>query len=483
MNTKSKFNPHTAFLQPKLLGGSPRSRCILAAAALFFAIVAPAFAQTVFTSGDLVVSTYGAGGGFIDGVPTPISLEEFTTSGALVTTLTLPTADSGSNLGMVGEYGSSSEANLQLSGDGHSLLISGYQATAAYANIGGPAQGGYSDANGTALAQSVSTDVPRVVAIIGANGVVNSTTQVNNLYSTNNPRSVWSANGTTLYTSGQGGGSTDQGVFTFPAGTNMVANPTGPAPVPISSNTGLSTRIVSAYNGNMYYSVDVKNVATGIYEYTGIPTSAASATQILPASGLSGNSANVAVNYSPDGFYFANATTLYVADTGAPKNKALGNGGIQKWTFNGSTWVLDYTLTPSNFVLNFNDSKKSAATDGEVGFESITGQVVGGMVQLYAVSYTIGDADKNGLYSVSDLLVATTNPGDTFTEIASAPGIGSVSDNTTAGGAVFKSVSFAPSAVPEPGAFALIFGTFSSLLVMFFRRRRKKTLPTTAGDI
>src|ERR1700722_12183076 len=97
---------------------------------------APAFAQTFFTEGDLVVSTYGVGGGFIDGVPTPISLVEFTTGGTEVMTDTLPTRDSGNNFGIVGEYGSSSEANLQLSANDQSLLIAGYQADASYAGIG-----------------------------------------------------------------------------------------------------------------------------------------------------------------------------------------------------------------------------------------------------------------------------------------------------------------------------------------------------------
>ena len=469
-----KNTPFRLSLKPSL---GPLARLIFTTLAAGFA-VSGAFGQALFAPGDLVVATYNAAGNVTDGQPTPISLEEFTPNGTFVKTFTLPTTDSGGNLGIVGEYGSSSEANLQLSADGHSLLIAGYQATASYGNVGGPVQGGYSNANGTALAQATSANVPRVVAVVSATGVVNTTTQVNSIYSANNPRSVWSANGTSLYLSGQGSGSNDQGVFVVAAGTNQVTG--GPAPTPISSNTGLSTRIVSAYNGNLYYSTDVKNVATGIYEYAGIPTSTATATAILPANnGLSGASV---VDYSPDGFFFANATTLYVADTGAPKNKALGDGGIQKWSYNGTAWGLDYTLVPANFVQNYND-KTSGLTDGEVGFESLTGKIVNGTVQLYGVSYTIGDADQDALYSVSDPLSAVTNPGDSFTELATAAGLGNLSTATAIGGPVFKSVTFAPqvASVPEPGTWALILGAGALAWAGWKRRLSPATSSQSCG--
>ncbi len=182
--------------------------------AFTLAFALPARAQS-FTPGDLVVSAYAVGGDLLDGQASPISLLEFTPNGTLVNTYTLPTTDSGSNFGIVGEYGSSSEANLQLSGDGHSLIIAGYQADAARAGIGGNASLAYSNENGTALAQSFSISngsnalVPRVVAQIYANGTVDTSTQFINIYDQNNPRSVWTQNGTTYYVSGQGNGTTD----------------------------------------------------------------------------------------------------------------------------------------------------------------------------------------------------------------------------------------------------------------------------------
>ena len=53
------------------------------------------------------------------------------------------------------------------------------------------------------------------------------------------------------------------------------------------------------------------------------------------------------VDLSPEHFFFANATTLYVADGGQPKEGTIGDGGLQKWILNTTTgvWQLAYTLS------------------------------------------------------------------------------------------------------------------------------------------
>jgi hypothetical protein len=436
----------------------------------FLAAVAIASGQAL-TPGDLVVSTYGntgttiantaiAGGVYNDGNPTPISLEEFTTSGSFVLTDTLPVTGTGSEVGIVGEYGSSSEGNIQLTGNDAYLTIGGYDAAPSFAGTGGPV-GGYSNANGTALAQSTDTAIPRVVAEVGANGTANITTVLNDLYNTNNPRGVYSPDGTTLYISGQGDKSTaDQGTFLTTLGTNTVNNPAS-APTPIY--TANDTRFVTAEGGNLYLSMDKSNIA-GIFMYSGMPGSiAAVPTQIIPGSnGLTGSNL---VNYSPEGFYFANATTMYIADTGVPKAGGTGDGGIQKWILTGSTWTLAYTLTSSTFV---SPILASGATSGETGFEAVTGQTLtGGQVQLFAVSYTAGDDNPDGLYEITDTLSATSESGETFDELAA-----SASDD------VFKGVSFTPSAsaIPEPSTYAVLGGLLMLGLALVCRRRTRPAL-------
>ena len=406
----------------------------------------------LFTPGDLVVSAYGSTVATLaDGAPTAISLLEYApTGGTPLLADTLPTADGvngSANLGVVGEYGSSSEGNIQLSGNGQYLTIGGYSATQAAAGI----QASTNTANGTtfpvgtpyststvALGQSTDTDVSRVAVLIDANGNVNSSTAFNDLYNTNNPRAVYSATGASIYISGQGDKSTsDQGIFYAPTGTNTTTSSNKPTGV----YNAYDTRYVTGSNGNLYYSLDKKGSPTGIFQISGLPTGAATGTQITAANnGLTGTAK---VNYSPEGFFFANANTLYVADTGVPKAGGTGDGGIQKWTLTGSTWSLAYTLTDPAFV---SPTAAATATSGETGFEAITGEISAGAVHLFAVSYTAGDDNPNGLYEITDSLSATTGTGETFTELESAAGNG---------GEVFKGVSFAPNAVPEPSTWAL----------------------------
>jgi hypothetical protein len=428
---------------------------------------------TLFTPGDLIVTAYSNSSLSLNqGVSSPISLIEYsTTGGAPILTDTLPTADGvggSTNLGVVGQYGSSSEGNIQLSGDGQYLTLAGYSATAAAAGI----QESTNDANNTnfpagtpyakatvSLAQSTDTDVPRVAILVDRNGNVNSSTELNTVYSTNNPRAVYSANGSTIYISGQGDGNTsDQGIFFSPTGLNTV---TSPASSPTGIFNSQQTRFVTAFSGNLYYSIDTSSGSnTGIWKFTGQPTSKSTPTQILP--GNNGKSGSNKVFYSPEGFFFANANTLYVADTGDPKAGNLGDGGIQKWTLTASTWTLQYTLTPtgSDWIPAGNPQ---GANVGESGFEGITGQVVGSgagaTVQLFAVSYTLGDDNPNGLYAITDTLSATSGTGESFTELEAAPGDGSTT---------LKGVSFAP--IPEPTGLGLL-GAGS---LLFIRRRRAR---------
>ncbi|HEX2816056.1 MAG TPA: PEP-CTERM sorting domain-containing protein, partial [Phenylobacterium sp.] len=157
------------------------------------------------------------------------------------------------------------------------------------------------------------------------------------------------------------------------------------------------------------------------------------------------------------------ATTLYVADSGAPKNDStvnsgtsIGDGGLQKWSLVGHTWTLDYTLAAGlNLVAN-------TAASGTTGLLSLTGELINGEVELFATNYTIGDTDQTYLYGITDLLSATTRPvTEQFTQLAVAP-----TDTT------FKGVAFAPAPIPEPQAYALMIAGFGVLGGLARRRRR-----------
>ena len=479
---------------------SPVMLAVLAAAG------APAMADgtTFFIPGNLVVSVEGNGvmgatsGSYTDNQAAPLSLFQFqlsgTSSASYVNSLVLPQTSSGSNFVVSGEYGSSSEGSLQLSGNGQYLTIAGYGVNAAAFNAN---PGAYSpNSSNTALGQSGSmtgqsyTAVPRVVALIDSNGSVNSSTALYNVFNANNPRSVYSADGTSVYVSGQGtSGDATGGVFYSAVGAATTA-PTSITGADAGSGASQDTRFVTAYNGQLYVSVDSKSGATnrsfiGSLGSSGtLPTSVANGANgpaqltgfgatngLYTITSTNGNTLNAAgqkINLSPANYLFANATTLYVADTGAPKNSkgntsSVGDGGLQKWSLVNGSWTLDYTLSVG---LNLVANGSAAGTTGLLG---LTGQqvMVNGVAEeeLFATNYTVGDTDATYLYGITDVLGATTaQGGEQFTQLAAAP-----ADSN------FKGVSFAPTtlaaAVPEPAPFALFAAGLVGVGVIVRRKR------------
>ena len=461
---------------------------------------APAFAgNTFFDLGDLIVTVEGNGvaggtGSYTDNQASPFTLFQYsingTSSASYVNSLVLPQIASNGNFAVSAEYGSSSEGGIQLSGNGQYLTVMGYGVNAAAFNANPFAYG-----NNAALAQSNSLTgqstaaVPRVVVTIDASGNVNSSTALYNVFNGNNPRSVYSSTGNTFYVSGQGSsGDKTGGVFYTTLGSHSATAITG---LDTSAGTASQdTRSVQIYNGQLYVSTDTKggsnnardfvgtlgtagspptslaNNGKGPTQLTGFGTAAANGKVTITAATTNGiNSANQQINLSPESFYFANASTLYVADSGSPKNNsgstALGDGGLQKWVnskADGSgTWSLAYTLAAG---LNL---KANTATSGTTGLLGLTGKVVNGQVELFATNYTVGDTDKTYLFGITDTLSATTKAnGESFSLLATAP-----SDSN------FKGVSFAPvSAVPEPSTYAML---GLGLISLFLFKRKQSS--------
>ena len=456
-----------------------------------------------FTPGDLVVSVEGNGGNtgsYTDNEAAPLTLYEFSTTLANqspIVSLTLPQSQSGANYAVSGEYGSSSEGTLELSGNGQYLVIAGYGVNAKAFNAD-PAK--YSSTGNPALAQSGSltgqsyTPVPRVIAEININGQVNSTTALYNVFDQNNPRSVATIDGRTFYISGQGNyPDTTSGVFYATRGSHTATSITGnDACSPVTPCTSSQdTRTVEIYNDTLYVSTDSKKGSVnrdfigtlGSPPATSLYNSGAGPTQ-LPGFGNNGGTGKVTItsgahsngnglnagkqiNLSPSNFFFADADTLYVADTGSPKNSSatssIGDGGLQKWSLVDGTWQLDYTLSAGlNLVLN-------TASAGTTGLYGLTGEdvTIGGKseVELFATNSTITDTGQTYLYEITDVLADVANPGtEDFTVLATAPADSS-----------FKGVSFAPTsygAAPEPSTWAMMLIGFMGLAYGGYRRAK-----------
>jgi hypothetical protein len=168
----------------------------------------------------------------------------------------------------------------------------------------------------------------------------------------------------------------------------------------------------------------------------------------------------------PFGIWFANATTLYVADGGNGTTgktvatfynpaAAQTTAGLQKWILVSGTWKLAYTLTAGlnlgvPYTVPGYPTENNSGTGGTGfpwapatdGLRNITGILNdNGTATIYAITSTIsgnGDqgADPNKLVAITDTVSATgpTPPsGESF-----------ITFRTAGYGEVLRGVSFTP---------------------------------------
>ena len=135
-------------------------------------------------------------------------------------------------------------------------------------------------------------------------------------------------------------------------------------------------------------------------------------------------------DYTPFALFFANPTTLYVADEGTGNAlDASQHAGLEKWSLVNGVWQLDYVLKKG--LIGALDSNLFGP-DGQypdvttIGLRNLSGVVKGNTVTLWATTSTSsasGDngADPNKVVQITDQVAATTLTGsvaqETFTTV------------------------------------------------------------------
>jgi hypothetical protein len=448
------------------------------------------------------------------GVTSPIIIQQLTQSGAADPITGASPYVSGDDFDVptsvaVTSFSSKSELGLNLSTDGSAITFMGYDtaANAIGADGGSPInQLDISNSNTPYdTGNAYSTATYREVVQLNANGTLNDTTT--NAYSTNNGRAAILANGV-YYTVGNGGSLNLTGAEIVTPGVNATPTSAGTTVLGAFNSDGdskgkdnnfraetISNNVLYVDKGSGSKGIDtVYQVGAGSPTANNnvLPTGTSNTISILP--GMPGSSLATSQfvlsnsnAFTPFGI-FVTGTTMYVADEGlaAPNpgtdvfsggadsiaNQAANDAfaGLTKWTYNGSIWNYDYTLSlglnlgQQYAVAGYTLGESGTLDPATVGLRALAGEVnSNGTVTLFATTATLSDlgdvgGDANKLVSITDTLGDTTASevtGESFDTL-----------ETASAGEVLRGVSFAPTttAVPEPATWGMALGGFAFLI-------------------
>ena len=368
--------------------------------------------------------------------------------------------------GITTSFSSKSEGALMLSVDGAHLTYMGYAGPVSAEGVSN------SYTTGANLAGNTAPLFDRAVALIDSEGAYTVQNETN-AYSGDNPRAVISVDGSQFYMAGNadstiaadgtGPGTTIGARYGTPgSGTSIELGVYVAADRPDESAKkhvkDSNFRGVNISGGNLYVSKGSGgNGDDGIFQVgTGLPTTTGNTITKILGDPATDPTTGASSPLTPFGFWFANATTLYVADEGNPNTDANGNiivdpmAGLQKWSLVDGTWTLDYVLQAGlDLGLAKNVSGYPVPTT-TYGLRNMTGKVnPDGTATIYAItaqysSISGGEPDPTNLVVVTDSIGATTLP---------APGRFAddevfVTLKSSGAGEVFRGVAFAPCTRP-----------------------------------
>lgn len=342
---------------------------------------------SAFTPGNLVVYRVGDASTALAATGARVFLDEFTPSGTLVQSIAMPFEGDGAKL--VASGTASSEGLLTRSVDGRFIALAGYNATIPTAGLAGTA----------------SATVNRSVALVSANGQIDSISLLSDFASGNNPRGVATVDGSDVWVTGGAGG-----LRHFQPGATTST---------LVAGTPANLRSIHIFNDQLYVSTasgsTVRIGAVG----SGLPTTAGQLINSLPGLPIATG--------SPYAFALADLNpaipgvdTLYVADDNAA-------GSLIKYSL--------VETTPNMFAWQSN-----GAIDGGT-YRGLTIEVVGTTVTIFAVRN--GGTGAGGGGQLVTLVDASGHNGAfSGTPVVLASALTGTSANTS-----FRGVAFAPSGI------------------------------------
>ncbi|UEG48575.1 T9SS type A sorting domain-containing protein [Ferruginibacter lapsinanis] len=313
------------------------------------------YSQSAFTPGNLVITRVGIGDKALSSAATPVFLQEITTAGAAVQTITVPfhaTQLTGTNNKFTTAGSSSNDANLTVSGNGAYFVLTGYSADTGTATI------------------SSAANVKRVIARVSMDGTVNTSTLLDVAHSSGNSRCAATNDGTGFWHVGSTGG-----LRYVPFGCTGIS----PDTAVVVSTSVTNFRSVQVVGSDIITGAGSGTVAR-IGSLSGFPTTNGNTITNLPGMRLTVTANSIYMTHLPGGPDGLN--TLYFGDDVNPT-------GIKKFSLNmaGTSW----------------DS--TGIMDAGGAYRGLTGTTSGSTVTLYGIR---GGSPLNAFVDASGYGVAPT---------------------------------------------------------------------------
>lgn len=290
--------------------------------------------------------------------------------------IALPVAASGAQRECTFAGSSTAEGILTRSADGRYATVGCYAAAPGLASVAGTA----------------APATLRVVGRIAADGTVDTSTTLDSAFTAGNIRAAATVDGTAFWAAGSNSGVQYTAFGATSTPTQVLAAPT-------------NIRTLGVFAGQLWGTSGSGAFVNAFSIGTGTPTTAGATATSAPGMPTSTASPYNMALFDLDGAV-AGVDTLYIADDRA----VASGGGVQKWTFNGTTWTLAATIS-------------GGLTAGVRGMAAVAD---GTAISIVAVttenpSRVIAYVDRPGMTPTMPTVLATAPTNTQYRGVAFAP--------------------------------------------------------------